>query len=295
LGVFLIVLMALSAGAYLFFARSAHELLEPLLGLPEGQAAYAATLRRAALTIALFDVPLIIVVGLAAYVLARLSIRPLLAAREREERFAADAAHELRTPLATIAALAQAARAADGDSAAQNRAFAKITDTALDASELLGDLLALMRDAPDEQRLREPVDVTRLVAAVVGDVAPAAPNVRIEITAPADGAYVIGDERALRQLAHNLVVNAVRHARQRVLVAVSAQARSIVLTVEDDGDGVAPGDRERIFERFFKAQPNSPGSGLGLAICRHIATRHGGTVVLEERARFVARLPKAVL
>jgi signal transduction histidine kinase len=286
------VLAALSVVAYLFFARSAHELLEPLLGLPEGQAAYAATMRRTAGTIVLFDLPLTAIVGIAAYILARVSVQPLLRAREREERFAADAAHELRTPLATISAVAQAA--AFADERAQCRALSQIAGIALDASALLGDLLTLMRDAPDETRLHEPVDLSAVVSAIVRDARERGAAVPIDLATPQGGAYVIGDERALRQLVNNLLINALRHARTRITVEVGAEPRAIVVAIEDDGEGVAPEDRERVFDRFFKAQLNSPGSGLGLAICRHIATRHGGTVALEQRARFVARFPRAV-
>jgi signal transduction histidine kinase len=290
--VFLIVLAALSVVAYLFLARSAHEMLEPLLGLPEGQAAYAATLRRTAGTIVLFDLPLAVIVGIAAYILARVSMQPLARAREREERFAADAAHELRTPLATIAAIAQAATTPD--ESPQSRALTEIASVALDASALLGDLLTLMRDAPAEARLHEPVDMGALVSAIVRDERQHGGSVPIGLTTPERGAYVIGDERALRQLVRNLLNNALAHACSRIAVDVSAESRSIVVAIEDDGQGVAPEDRERVFDRFFKAQLNSPGSGLGLAICRHIATRHGGTVALEQRARFVARFPRAV-
>jgi signal transduction histidine kinase len=288
--VFLIVLAALSVVAYFFFAHSARELLEPLLGLPEGQAAYAATMRRVAGTIVLFDLPLAAIVGVAAYVLARVSVRPLLEARKREERFAADAAHELRTPLATIAAVAQAAAA---DATTQSSALAEIAGVALDASALLGDLLTLMRDAPNEARFHEPVDVAVLTTAIVREEKLRAGGVAIELTTPEGGAYVIGDERALRQLVHNLLSNALAHARGRISIEVGAEPRSVAVAVEDDGAGVAPADRERVFDRFFKAQADSPGSGLGLAICRHIVHRHGGTIALEGRARFVARLPRA--
>jgi signal transduction histidine kinase len=197
LAVFLIVLAALSVGAYLFLARSARETLEPLMGLPEGQAAYAATMRRVAGTIALFDLPLAIVVGAAAYILARVSVRPLLAAREREERFAADAAHELRTPLATIAAVAQAAR--EAQTTEQRRALGRIADVALDASRLLGDLMALMRDTPDESRLYEAVDVGALVNAVARDVQSRAGGIAISVDTPREGAFTIGESRALRR------------------------------------------------------------------------------------------------
>jgi signal transduction histidine kinase len=291
LAVFLVVLAALSVGAYLFLARSALETLEPLRALPEGQAAYAAMMRRVAAIIAAFDLPLVAIVGAAAYILARFSVRPLLVAREREERFAADAAHELRTPLATIATVAQAALT--GDAAAQSGALTKIANVALDASDLLADLMALMREAPNEKRLHEPVDVGALLTALVCEEQGQAAPLEITLATPAEGAYVIGDARALRQLARNLVVNAMQHARSRVTLRVGVEGRSVVVSVEDDGAGVAPADRERIFERFFKARPDSPGSGLGLAIARHIATRHGGTIGLEDRARFVARLPRA--
>jgi signal transduction histidine kinase len=286
------VLAALSVVAYLFFARSAREMLEPLLGLPEGQAAYASTMRHVAGNIVLFDLPLAAIVGIAAYVLARVSVQPLLQARKREERFAADAAHELRTPLATIAAVAQAA--ACTDEATQSNALAEVVGVALDASTLLGDLLTLMREAPNEARLHEPVDLGALANAIVRDQTLRGAAVPIGLTAPEGGAYVIGDERALRQLVRNLLSNALAHARSRISVDVRAEPRSIVVAVEDDGEGVAAADRERVFDRFFKAQPDSPGSGLGLAICRNIATRHGGTIALEQRARFVARFPRAV-
>jgi signal transduction histidine kinase len=291
LAVFLIVLAALSGVAYLFFARSAHEMLEPLLALPEGQAAYAAALRRTAGTLVLFDLPLAAVVGIAAYVLARVSVQPLARAREREERFAADAAHELRTPLATIAAMAQAA--ATDDASRQSRALNDIAGVALAASALLADLLALARDAPVEPRLHEPVDVGALVRAIIHERRLHAHSAAIEFTVPDDGAYVVGEERALRQLVQNLLGNAAFHARSRIAVTVAAQTRSIVIAIEDDGPGVPPEVRDRVFDRFFKARPDSPGSGLGLAICRHIAARHRGTIALEGGARFIVRLPRA--
>jgi signal transduction histidine kinase len=149
-----------------------------------------------------------------------------------------------------------------------------------------------MREAPEDSRLHEPVDVAALVTAIVHEAQQQNGAIAFCLITAPNGAYVIGDERALRRLAHNLLVNAGRHTRSRISVSVAVGARNVILTVEDDGDGVAPADRERI-DRFFKAQRHSPGAGLGLAICRHIATRHGGTIALEDRARFVARLPQA--
>jgi signal transduction histidine kinase len=275
------VLAVLSAVAYAFVERSAREALEPLLALPEGRAALAATMRRVALTIVLFDVPLVLVVGVAAYVLAALSVRPLIEARAREERFAADAAHELRTPLATIAALAQSGKPEH---------LAPIGSIALEASALLGDLLSLTRSTPGGRRLHEPVDLARLVRAEAEARADRGPAVSVD--AP-PSAYLVGDERELRRLVANLVDNASRYARFAVDVRVRDEGGRVVLEVEDDGPGVPDELRERVFERFFKVDERSPGSGLGLAICRRIADSHSGAIALEGRSRFVARFPAA--
>jgi len=281
----------LSAVAYAVEARSIHDALQPILLLPQGQASYVAALRRIAATIVLFDLPLLAVVGIASYVLARISVRPLAVARAREERFAADAAHELRTPLATIATVAQAARAADPQE--QQRALEAIAARAIEASTMVADLMLLMRRDDSERRLHEPVDLGAVARAAVRELTGRATPIAIECRVPSDGAYVIGEERALRRLVGNLTENALRHAQRMVTVTVDLNGSQIVLCVDDDGPGVADADRERIFERFYKARADGPGSGLGLAICRRIAAGHGGTLGLEGRARFVARLPQA--
>jgi signal transduction histidine kinase len=260
--------------------------------LPVGQETYASDLRRLAFTIALFDLPLFIVVAAASYILATISVRPLAAARDREERFAADAAHELRSPLATIATVAQAARNADAQT--QMQALETIAARALDASTMVSDLMLLMRSDTDaEQRLHEPVDLAVIARTAVRDVTERGVAIAIECRVPSDGAYVIGEERALRRLASNLIENASRHAKSTVTVTVETNNATVSLAVADDGAGVAEADRERIFERFYKARSDGPGSGLGLAICRRIAAGHGGTLGLEGPACFVARLPQA--
>ncbi|MFN2459270.1 MAG: sensor histidine kinase [Candidatus Velthaea sp.] len=248
-------------------------------------------MHRVAGKIALFDLPLPAVVGIAAYVLATLSVRALAAAREREERFAADAAHELRTPLASIATVAQAARGASP--ADQSRALETIANRALDASALVSDLMLLMREQTTDRRLHEPVDLATLATRVARDTRERNAAIAIACTIPANGGYVVGEGRALRRLIGNLVENAVKHARTSVRITVETNGSYITVSVEDDGPGVADADRARIFERFYKGRADSPGSGLGLAICRRIGLGHGGTLGLEGPARFVARLPQA--
>ena len=282
------VLVVLDAAAFWYLAGREHDLVEPVLGTPEGSAVYAAALRKDALALALLDLPLLLVAGAAAYVLAAISVRPLVEARERETRFAAEAAHELRTPLARIASVAQSARGA-GDAAARDDALARIAVTAVEASATIGDLLALVREERVAPRLSEPVDLGALARAAVDGASRDGLRHDAEISAES---WVEGDERRLRRLVENLLENAARHARTLVRVRVEPDGTRVALSVEDDGPGVPPELRERIFERFVRGDDDERGSGLGLAICRAIARAHGGDVVLEERNRFVARLPK---
>jgi two-component system OmpR family sensor kinase len=286
--VLVVLLLALDAAAFWYLAGREHDLVEPLLGTPVGQTVYAIALRRDALALALLDLPLLVVCGIASYALAVVSVRPLIEAREREARFAAEAAHELRTPLARIAGLAQSGRRV-ADPAARDDAFDRIIATAIDASGTISDLLALVREERVAPKLSEPVDLgavarTTVDAAQHGGVAY---DVRVQ-----DGCWVEGDERRLRRLAQNLLENADRHARERVTVGVARDGVLVALSVEDDGPGVPAEVRERIFERFVRGDDDERGSGLGLAICRAIARAHGGDVALEGRSRFVARLPR---
>ncbi len=118
--------------------------------------------------------------SIAAYVLARVSVRPLIDAREREAQFAADAAHELRTPLARIASVAQSARAhADPD--ARDAALARVAELAVEASATVGDLLSLMREERVAPRLSEPIDLAALVDDAAG--MPRGPGIALDVLA----------------------------------------------------------------------------------------------------------------
>ena len=282
------ILVVLDAAAFWYLSARERDFLQPILFTDVGRSVYDAALRKTALGLALLDVPLLIVAGVASFLLAAVSVRPLVAAREREARFAAEAAHELRTPLARIASVAQTARAGE-DEAVRDEAFARIAALAVDASGTISDLLALVREERVAPKLSEPVDLGPLVRAAVD--ASRTNGIAYDVAA-GEGCWVEGDERRLRRLAENLLENANRYARGAVHVRVAADGQGVALSVEDDGPGVPPGMRERIFERFVRADDDERGSGLGLAICRAIARAHGGDVVLEHRNRFVARLPR---
>ncbi|MBV8198648.1 MAG: HAMP domain-containing histidine kinase [Candidatus Eremiobacteraeota bacterium] len=293
LGIFICVLAALSAGAYLFMLREYSSLLAPALGTPEGRSALASAMRHVLLTILAIDAPLIAVVAVASYLLARATIAPLEAARERERLFAADAAHELRSPLTAIAAIAQAARG--GAPAESAKAFEAITRSAFHASDVVGDLLTLARNPARRVLQCEPVDLAGIVAAAVADIEPIANGRGIRVATSPQSAIVDGDARRLRELARNLLDNAVRHARALVTISSQRNGTSCELRVDDDGDGIAPEARELVFERFYRRNDDASGTGLGLAIVRWIARAHDGSVTIEEApgggARFVAAIP----
>jgi len=274
---FLVVLIALDVVAYVFVGRIYAGELQPALGTPEYARAYALAMRNVAVTIVLFNLPLVALVGLLSYVLARVTIRPLEMARQRERDFAAEAAHELRSPLATIAAVAQAARA-QHDAELQN-ALTTIENTALDASEIVADLLTLAREPSAHALHREILDVAILTQQCAREFEKRAVNSSIALVIQTESALVSGDERRLRELLRNLLENALRHARSTVRLRSTAGGRFAEITVEDDGSGIDSEVRERIFERFYRAN-GSEGLGLGLAISRWIAYAHGGALTV---------------
>jgi signal transduction histidine kinase len=290
LGIFTLILAAASIALYFFMAGTYHSLLLPALTTPEGAAVYERTMRNVALEIFAADVPLLIVVGIAAWALARLSLRPLLAAQARERAFIADAAHELRSPLATIASVAQAAR---GDGAVQrDDAFDTIAKTALEASALVGDLLTLARSPKPSLLQREPVDLAAVAHACVREIEPRAQRSDIKVEEHLSPAFVDGDARRLCELLRNLLENALRHASSRIIVATGVEGGRAMLRVSDDGAGVAPELRERLFDRFVSGSDG--GCGLGLAIAQWVVRAHEGTLTLDDRVRgasFVAMFP----
>ncbi len=223
-------------------------------------------------------------------------IRPLLdalnglfgrveAALEAERRFTADAAHELRTPLAALQAQLQVARRARDDDE-RRHSLAALQEGLTRASHLVDQMLQLARLDP-EQGLPDPapVDLGPLAAAVCAELGPAilAKELEFELVA-APGAIVIGKADWLRVLVRNLVDNAVRYtpAGGRVLVKLAAGGGAVRLTVADSGPGIALEERERVLDRFHRlAGGDVAGSGLGLSIVARIVELHAARLALE--------------
>ncbi len=204
-------------------------------------------------------------------------------ARRTQRAFVADAAHELRSPLATMRTqLEVAQRLGEGGGLPTD-----LLPEVARLSNLVEDLLLLARtDGDGRRRPVGPVDLDELVDEVVARYASAPVPVRHNGAGDGQPAVVevVRDEvyRALT----NLVDNAVRHAGTRVTLAVAASAGGAVVTVDDDGDGIPPADRERVFERFTRLDEardrDTGGTGLGLAITRELLRRNGAQVSLED-------------
>jgi len=195
----------------------------------------------------------------------------------RTRRFVADAAHELRTPIAGVQAVAEAALAPGMAPEERERLHLLLLRESRRAGRLVDDLLVLARlDAGIDLR-REPVDLLELARGEAERAQLVAPDQQVEVRG--EPVTVSGDASRLAQVLGNLLDNARRHAGPgTVTIAVSGGAPATVL-VTDDGPGVPPADRERIFDRLVRldeARGEDGGAGLGLAIARGIARAHGG-------------------
>jgi len=261
LAIFAIVLAALSVGAYEWVAGEYAGMLQPALGTPEAAQAYRVVMNRAIGTILAFDLPLLALVGIASWFLARASIAPLLEARERQRNFVADAAHGLRSPLAVIASVAQASKSES--SPESTGAFETIAQAALDASQVVADLLTLAREATPELLQSEPGDIGAVAATVTKEYTALAAQSGLHLTVDAQSAIVNGDERRLREMLRNLIENALRHARSSATIVARKDGAYAELLVSDDGNSVPAALRERVFERFFRASDDGKGSGSG--------------------------------
>jgi two-component system OmpR family sensor kinase len=225
-------------------------------------------------------------------------IRPLVAelnllfsrlgrAFQAQQAFIADAAHELRTPLAALRLQAQAVfRAPDEDT---RIASARNLLTRVDrGTRLVEQMLDLAR----QEAVTDPVtngvviDLADLAGQVIGECLPLARARNLDLGREGQtGVRIRGRSEAIRNLLRNLVENAVKYAREGgvINVLVRAEGERAVLVVEDDGPGVPEPERERVFDRFYRVPgTEGTGSGLGLAIVRTIARHHQGEVVLGD-------------
>jgi two-component system sensor histidine kinase QseC len=221
-------------------------------------------------------------------------VRALL---DAERRFTADAAHELRTPIAAIRAQAQVALG-EADDARRRQALAQTLAGCDRAARLVDQLLTLARLEAAEAPPLQVVDLGALARSVLGDAAPAgiAKGQSLSLDATPQ-AFVRGDATLLAVLVRNLVDNAVRYSPPgaRIEVRVAREDAGVVLSVEDSGPGLSPRDLARLGERFFRVVGSGEtGSGLGWSIVRRIAAVHGGALQAQRSTRLGGLAVQAV-
>ncbi len=220
----------------------------------------------------------------------------LQASSDRQRRFVADASHELQSPLAASLADLEVAIAYP-ESTDWERLAGSLVDDNRRMTRLVADLLYLAKsDGGVKQSGFTNVDIDDLVRAEARRLQPRT-RVPIDVSTivPVE---VRGNADELARVARNLLENASRYATSRVLVELSKSGTTATLVVSDDGPGIAPEQRDRVFERFARLDDSrsrvSGGSGLGLSIVRDIVEGHSGSVDIEPStvgARFVVRLP----
>lgn len=217
--------------------------------------------------------------------------------------FVANTSHELKTPVGAVSLLAEAIESA-ADDPPQVRIFAaRISAEAGRLAQLTGRIMSLSRlQAEDGLAEVNPVSIDEVVASSVEAHVVQADSAGVELTRGGDrGAWVRGDAQILIEAVGNLVANAILYSPRgsRVGVGVKAEDGVVEIAVADQGIGISEADRERIFERFYRADEarsrRTGGTGLGLSIVKHAVQRHGGEVRLWSRpgrgSTFTIRLP----
>ncbi|MAT05967.1 MAG: two-component sensor histidine kinase [Acidimicrobiaceae bacterium] len=224
--------------------------------------------------------------------------------------FVANVSHELKTPIGAISVLAETLQDED-DLTTVGRLATRLLGEAERAANTIDDLMELSRIELGGDRVTHPVSVARIVGDAVERVRELADQRSITIVDADTGAdradradlRVDGDARQLTSALGNLVENAVKYSHDGGVVEVRVRPddATIAIDVVDRGIGIAPGDVERVFERFYRVDPArsraTGGTGLGLAIVRHVVTQHGGEVTVESTqgsgSTFTLHLPAA--
>lgn len=218
---------------------------------------------------------------------------------EVQARFVSDASHELRTPIAVIRHELEIALRTNDDDLLRETA-ADVLEEDLRMQRLVDDLLLLAR-GPAGRHDPHAAPLVDLDDVVMTEVHRVPHAIAVDTTSVSAG-QVRGHPDRLARIVRNLLDNALRHATSTIALTVASAAGRVVLHVDDDGPGVAAGDRERIFERFGRVDESRTrpdgGAGLGLAIVRELVDAMGGTMSIETSptlggARFTARFPDA--
>jgi two-component system OmpR family sensor kinase len=213
---------------------------------------------------------------------------------EKLRRFVADASHELRTPLTAIRGFAELHRqgAVIGEDKTKEL-ITRIEKESIRMSTLVEDLLLLARLDQSRELANDPVDLNTLITEVIASARAAGPNHPIELNMGIEEIFVLGDSQRIHQVLANLLANARTHTPigTKITISASQGVNETTVEVSDNGPGLSIPDQERIFERFYRADParvrntnstnTNEGSGLGLSIVDAVMKAHGGYVSVK--------------
>jgi two-component system OmpR family sensor kinase len=212
-----------------------------------------------------------------------------VASENKLRRFVADASHELRTPLTAIRGFAELHR--QGAVVGQEKTselISRIEKESVRMSTLVEDLLLLARLDQARELAKDPVDLNTLIADAVASAKAAGPEHPIEVNLDESEIFVLGDSQRIHQVIANLLANARTHTPvgTKIIITSGVGVNETTISVTDNGPGLSQSDQERIFERFYRADPSrvrnsGEGSGLGLSIVDAVMKAHGGYVSVK--------------
>jgi signal transduction histidine kinase len=248
----------------------------------------------------------LVLVASGGWLLARKSVAPVELTMEQMRRFMADAAHELRTPVAVIRSRVDVTLERPRDAAAYETTLAELRAEIERLAMLVNDLFTLAR-ADSDGRVFTPVrvqlDEIMLEAVTTAGWIASRREINLDV-AEAEEAVIEGDAALLRQLVMILLDNAIKfsHAGGRVDISVRSDSSAATVVIQDEGVGIASGDIPRVFDRFYRAESArgaTAGAGLGLAIAKWIAEVHGAEITIapapERGTRVTVRFPAAAV
>jgi signal transduction histidine kinase len=224
-------------------------------------------------------------------------------AAESQSQFIQDAAHELRTPIATALTNIEVLEMNSEASLEDYQELTRVLKLSLDRMNAISTSLQLLSEESDPMIRLEKVNIAEIITDVVQEVELEARQLgsSIDWQPPAEAAFILGNGFRLRQAMFNLVDNALKYNRPEgsVTITVQIENRSVILQVTDTGIGIAPAEAPHVFDRFYRVDKSRSrqlgGSGLGLAIVKKVVEDHRGTVSVEsvpdQGSTFTVRLP----
>jgi len=237
------------------------------------------------------DAITLFIVLLCAYILIGLTLRPIREARNRERRFLADAAHELRTPLSVMKSGNEVVMRGEADMSPRLKKLLAENIEEIDSlTRIANGLLSLVSEKERIISKESLVSVYQVLSGVVKKLEPIAHKKGIKLTFTADGSTkdltVRADQNALARAFENLIENAIKYTKAdgSVLATLEHAGESVTIQVRDTGIGISPSDLPHVTEPFFRAdvaRTSTDGSGLGLSIVSETIEAHGGTLIIK--------------